>query len=85
MRFVVPWTWQGHTFGSTAGTFTETENVHTALGCDSVVTMTVTVNPSYPAMTDSHTMCQGETFTWQGHTFGATAGTLDIACNRVRL
>ncbi len=68
-------TWQGHTFGATAGTFTETENVHTALGCDSVVTMTVTVNPSYTGLTDNHTMCQGETFTWQGHTFGATAGT----------
>ena len=69
------YTWQGHTFGSTAGTFTETENVHTALGCDSIVTMTVTVNPSYPAVNDSHEMCQGETYTWQGHTFGATAGT----------
>ena len=68
------YTWQGHTFGDDAGTFPVTETLTAAAGCDSIVHMTVTVNPSYD-VNDTHTLCQGETYTWQGHTFGTTAGT----------
>jgi len=74
------YTWQGHTFGTTAGTFTETANLQSVGGCDSIVTMTVTVKPKYNE-TDNHVMCQGETFTWQGHTFGTTAGTFTETAN----
>ncbi|MBO7444991.1 MAG: InlB B-repeat-containing protein [Bacteroidales bacterium] len=53
------YTWQGHTFGSEAGTFTETETLKTVNDCDSVVTMTVTVNP-LPTVTVSDTAaCEG--------------------------
>ena len=69
--------WQGHTFGATAGTFTVTETLPTASGCDSIVHMTVTVNDAYE-VEDSHVLCQGGTYEWQGHTFGDEPGEFTV-------
>ena len=67
----LPFTWQGHVFNS-AGSFTT--NVHTVKGCDSIVTMTVSVNPTY-SQSVSLTINEDQLpYTWQGYTFNA-AGT----------
>ncbi len=67
----LPYTWNGKTF-TNAGT--QTVTLQTVAGCDSVVTMTLHVNPTYN-VTDSRTICQSELpYTWNGKTFTA-AGT----------
>ncbi|MBP5663921.1 MAG: fibrobacter succinogenes major paralogous domain-containing protein, partial [Bacteroidales bacterium] len=67
----LPFVWNGVTF-TAAGTQTTTLN--TIHGCDSVVTMTLTVNPIYAVSVDS-TICQGDLpLTWNDSVFTA-AGT----------
>ena len=67
----LPYTWNGITF-TEAGT--QTATLQTAIGCDSVVTMTLTVNPIY-SENDSRTICASELpYTWNGVTF-TQAGT----------
>ncbi|MBR4786753.1 MAG: hypothetical protein IK013_02590, partial [Bacteroidales bacterium] len=66
----LPYTWNNVSF-TTAGT--QTTTLPTVHGCDSVVTMILTVNPVYSTqMTD--TICQGETYVFIGRTL-TTAGT----------
>lgn|GEM_PF-1944162 len=48
----LPYTWEGHTF-TQAGTFTQT--LLSSLGCDSIVTFTLTVDDVVPPPTDSAT------------------------------
>ena len=45
---------------TTAGTYTHT--LQTVSGCDSIVTLTLTVNPSYHATYEVDILCQGERF-----------------------
>jgi hypothetical protein len=62
--------WQGTQY-TTAGTYTATYlTIH---GCDSIYTLNLTVDPAY-AFTENHSMCNGETYVWQGTQYG-TAGT----------
>ena len=62
-------------FGQTLTTSdTYTHTLQTVNGCDSVITLTLTVNPTY-AVTDQRTVCPGELpLTWNGKTF-TEAGT----------
>ena len=66
--------WNGQTY-TESGIYEQT--LTNASGCDSVVTLTLTVNPSYE-LTDSHELCQGETYEWQGHTYGTEAGEFTV-------
>ena len=70
----LPYLWNGVTF-NVAGT--QSATLQTVNGCDSVVTMTLTVNPTY-AVTDAQTICQSELpYTWNGVIFNA-AGTQNV-------
>ncbi|HOY30862.1 MAG TPA: CehA/McbA family metallohydrolase [Bacteroidales bacterium] len=62
--------WQG-TLYADSGTYTAA--YYTALGCDSVYTLHLTVNPVY-TFTENHSICDGETFTWHGNNY-TDAGT----------
>ncbi|MBR1516198.1 MAG: PKD domain-containing protein [Paludibacteraceae bacterium] len=57
--------WQGQTL-----TPTETNRIFTyrltGEETDTLITLTVTVYPSYPNEKEEHTMCSGETFEWEG-------------------
>ena len=67
----LPYTWNGVEF-TAAGTKSAT--LTTVNGCDSVVKMTLTVNPTY-SVTDAKTICASEVpYTWNGVEFTA-AGT----------
>jgi len=55
-----PFTWHGLSPTAT-GVYTKTYQTH--LGCDSIYTLTLTVNP-VATHTETHTICQGETYTW---------------------
>ena len=67
----LPYTWNGVTF-TEAGT--QTTTLQTVNGCDSIVTMTLAVNPTY-AVTDVQAICESELpYTWNGVSFDA-AGT----------
>ena len=67
----LPYTWNGVEF-TEAGT--QTVTLPTVDGCDSVVTMTLTVNPIY-SVTDAKTICASELpYTWNGVEF-TQAGT----------
>jgi hypothetical protein len=64
----LPYTWEGETFTAAD---TKTKTLQTIAGCDSVVTFTLTVNPTYN-VTDGATVCESELpFTWEGETFTA--------------
>ena len=56
---------------TSAGTFTHT--LQSVYGCDSVITLTLTVNPVYSTPI-AHTMCQGESYNFLGATL-TEAGT----------
>ncbi len=56
------YTWQGSDY-TTANTYTA--NYTSEFGCDSIYTLNLTVNPIY-SFTESHSICQGETYNWQG-------------------
>ncbi len=66
--------WIGNTPYTQAGTHTDT--LTTVLGCDSIVTLTLTVLPS-PSYTMSQTICQGDTV-WVGGMAFTQAGTHTI-------
>ena len=71
----LPYEWNGVTF-TEAGT--QTAHLQTVNGCDSAVTMTLTVNPIY-AVTDAQTICASELpYEWNGVTF-TEAGTQEVA------
>ena len=75
----LPYTWNGITFNA-AGT--QNVTLQTVNGCDSVVTMTLTVNPTY-AVTDAQTICASELpYTWNGVTFYA-AGAQTVTLQTV--
>ena len=70
----LPYTWNGVEF-TAAGT--QNVTLTAATGCDSVVTMTLTVNPTY-AVTDEASICESELpYTWNGVEFTA-AGTQNV-------
>ncbi len=63
----LPYTWGNITF-QTAGT--ETQAFESYLGCDSVVTLTLHVDPSYYNITDGETVCPDALpYRWQDVTF----------------
>ena len=71
---VLPYVWNGVTFNE-AGT--QSVTLAAANGCDSVVAMTLTVNPSYN-VTDEQAICASELpYVWNGVTFNE-AGTQSI-------
>ncbi len=75
----LPYTWNGVEF-TTAGT--QTATLQTVNGCDSVVTMVLTVNPTY-AVPDSMTICDSELpYTWNEIEF-TEAGTQTVTLQTV--
>ena len=75
----LPHTWNGVTF-TEAGTLSTT--LQSVSGCDSVVAMTLMVNPLY-SVTDTATVCANELpYTWNGVTFTG-AGTQNATLQTV--
>jgi gliding motility-associated-like protein len=68
------------TFGgvdySVAGNYTNV--FQTVLGCDSTVTLNLTVNPKYTGGTQDEVICQGETFTFGGTDYNATGSYTNV-------
>ena len=64
------YSWHGKTY-TTAGIYYD--SLQTIHGCDSIWTLTLTVNPVYD-MTEEATICQGTSYRWQGSDY-TTAGT----------
>ena len=75
----LPYTWNGITFTAVGS---QSLNLQAVNGCDSIVTMTLTVNPIYN-VTDTRSVCPNEMpYTWNGVTFnaaGAQTVTLQTA------
>ena len=73
----LPYTWNGVVF---TGAGTKNATLETVNGCDSVVTMTLTVNPTYN-VTDKDTICDSQLpYTWNGVVFtgaGTKTATLE--------
>ena len=70
----LPFTWNDTTFdaGTAAGDYTYVFNGHTALNCDSTVTLNLTVNPIYNTDTVDVVICDSELpYDWNGYTFAA--------------
>ena len=64
----LPYTWRGVEYNE-EGTYSDT--LQTVNGCDSILTLTLTVNPSY-IFTSSEIICDIEPFTWRGRTLTET-------------
>jgi len=64
------YTWHGNTYENlTPGEYTYTDFLKTVIGgCDSVYTLTLTVNAIPYAVTEQLTVCRGEQATWHGQT-----------------
>jgi gliding motility-associated-like protein len=63
------YTWNGQTYTAT-GSYTQTLT-SAVTGCDSIVTLNLIVHPTqYTTLTDS--ICDGQTYTWNGQTYTAT-------------
>ena len=60
------YTWNGQTYTQT-GAYTYTTTA--ANGCDSIVTLHLTINQSEVGTTEYATICYGETYTWNGQTY----------------
>ena len=63
------YTWNGETY-TESGEYTYTTTA--ANGCDSIVTLHLTINNSEIGVTEYATICYGETYTWNGQTYAAT-------------
>ncbi len=69
------YTWRGQMINTNvAGTTMHYERHTSALGCDSVYQLTLTVNPVY-AQNVERTVCAGESFVWNGNTYSYEPGT----------
>uniref|UniRef100_UPI0025DD8AFB T9SS type B sorting domain-containing protein n=1 Tax=uncultured Draconibacterium sp. TaxID=1573823 RepID=UPI0025DD8AFB len=76
------YTWiDGNTYTESNSTATYTIEGGAASGCDSIVTLDLTINPSY-SFTENHTMCEGETYNWH-RTQYSQAGTYTAAYETV--
>src|SRR6185436_19295963 len=75
----LPYSWNGQTM-TQAGTTTATlQNIN---GCDSIVTLTLNVNPNVTA-TQAITICQGALpYTWNGQTM-TQAGTTTVTLQNI--
>ena len=60
--------WNGQTYDQT-GDYTYTTTA--ANGCDSIVTLYLTINQSEVGTTEYITICHGDTYTWNGQTYSA--------------
>ena len=64
----LPYTWNDITYptGTASGDYTHTYNTQTAMGCDSIVTLHLTISNQYitPLTAD---ICEGETYPFAGH------------------
>ena len=75
----LPYTWNGVEFNSEG---TQTATLETVNGCDSVVVMTLTVNPTY-SFKDTATICQNELpYTWRDTTFLTETTSSDYVFHR---
>lgn len=63
------YTWNGETY-TESGEYTYTTTA--ANGCDSIVTLHLTINQSEVGDIEDATICYGETYTWNGQTYAAT-------------
>ena len=63
------YTWNGKTYNTTT---TESITLTSVNGCDSVVTLKLTVLPEIPVTEEEATICAGETYTWNGKTYSTT-------------
>ena len=59
-----PYEWRGHLYFET-GVYTD--SLTSSLGCDSVYTLNLTVNPAYH-QDDTVSICEGSTYEWRGRT-----------------
>ena len=64
-------TWQGHVYAA-SGDYADTLQT-LEFGCDSIVTLQLTILPEVAKTTESATICYGESYTWQGNAY-ATSG-----------
>ena len=62
------YTWNGETY-TQSGEYVYTTTA--ANGCDSIVTLHLTINNSEIGATEYATICYGETYTWNGQTYSA--------------
>ena len=63
------YTWNGETY-TESGKYTYTTTA--ANGCDSIVTLHLTINQSEVGDIEDATICYGETYTWNAQTYAAT-------------
>ena len=64
---------------TTAGTYTAT--LVNAAGCDSVITLTLVVNPVTTSAPELVSICSGETYEWNGVTYNAAGTYTDTLTN----
>ncbi|MBQ5388034.1 MAG: hypothetical protein IIU55_03040 [Paludibacteraceae bacterium] len=80
-------TWQGHVYAA-SGDYADTLQT-LEFGCDSIVTLHLTVLPEVPVIADTITLCYGDSCTWQGRIYADsgdyvdTLQTLEFGCDSI--
>ncbi|WP_208420037.1 HYR-like domain-containing protein [Paraflavitalea devenefica] len=76
----LPYTWNGNSYNA-AGTYTDT--LTSTAGCDSIVTLTLSVNPTVTG-TQTATICTNQLpYTWNGNSYNAAGTYTDTLTNAV--
>lgn len=80
----LPYTWRDKTFGTetTVGEHQFTYEMVTAQGCDSIVNLTLTVNPNNIYYDDPITFCEGGSYVWNNRTITESGTYTDTVDNQ---
>ncbi len=73
------YTWQDQTYAETGSYDVTLQSIH---GCDSIVTLNLTVLPEVLVSTTDTTICHGQTYTWHGQTYAET-GSYDVTLQNI--
>ena len=80
----LPYTWRDKTFGTetAVGEHQFTYELETVQGCDSIVNLTLTVNPNNIYYDDPMTFCEGGSYEWNGKIITASGIYTDTVDNQ---
>ena len=76
----VPYMWQSKSF-ATSGVYYDT--IQSVNGCDSILTLNLTVLPAVKEIITTETLCYGESYTWNGNDYNQTGKDTIVITNQL--
>ena len=76
----VPYMWQSKSFATTGVYYDTIQSVN---GCDSILTLNLTVLPAVDEIITKETICYGESYTWNGNDYNQTGKDTIVVTNQL--